>query len=263
MAQTIQSVIDLILAEVPEAPWEGSVDTIKSGNPQAEVHGIVTTFMSTCQVIKQSLAVGANFIITHEPTYFNHEDKVDWLQEDPVYLAKHKLIEQSGITIWRCHDYWHTYRPDGIQTGFARVMGWEAYRDPEQDYIYHLPDIPLGQVAALMKVQLGLAGTRVVGDLDMLCRNVASMVGAPPTEWMMDALRSSQIETLICGETVEWQLCEYARDASASGIPKAVIVLGHEPSEEPGMRYLAYWLKDRLPGVQVQHIASGNPLQLI
>ena len=31
--QTIQNVIDLILDEIPDAPWDGSVDTIKSGNP--------------------------------------------------------------------------------------------------------------------------------------------------------------------------------------------------------------------------------------
>jgi putative NIF3 family GTP cyclohydrolase 1 type 2 len=263
MTQTIQSVIDMILSEIPEAPWEDSVDTIKSGNPQAVITGIATTFMATRSVIEQAQASGMNFIITHEPTFFNHEDKVDWLRDDPVYQAKRSLIEQSGVTIWRFHDYWHTYHPDGIQTGFARVMGWEAYRDPEKDQIYHLPGIPLGQLAARIKERLGLDGVRVVGSLDMPCRKAVGMVGAPPNQWLMQALFDPEVDTLICGETAEWQVCEYARDAMAFGIPKAVIVAGHEPTEEPGMAYLAHWLRERLPGVPVQHIPSGNPLKFV
>ena len=263
MARTIQSVIDLILAEIPEAPWDGSVDTIKSGSPTAIVKGIATTFMATRQVIEQAQAAGLNFIITHEPTFFNHEDKVDWLLDDPVYLAKQALIEKSGVTIWRFHDYWHSQKPDGIQTGLARVLGWEAYRDENNDNVYNLPSFPLGQVAATLKERLGLEGVRVVGDPEMACRKAAGMVGAPPTPWVMEALRNPEIDTLICGETVEWQVCEYARDANASGIQKAVIVLGHEPSEEPGMAYLASWLAENLPGLPVRHIPSGNPLTFL
>ena len=261
--QTIQNVIDLILDEIPDAPWDGSVDTIKSGNPKAEVKGIVTTFMATRPVIEDALGAGANFIITHEPTYFNHEDHVDWLEGDRVYQAKRELIEQSGVTIWRFHDYWHTYKPDGIQTGLARALGWEAYQDAEQDSIYNLPSMSLAQVVEHLKERLSLDRVRVVGNLEMVCKKVAGMVGSPPNEWLLKVLQNSEIDTLICGETAEWQVCEYARDSNAVGIPKAVIVAGHEPTEEPGMAYLASWLKERLPDVPIRHISSGNPLKSI
>jgi len=33
MTLTIQSVIDLLLAQVPEAPFKGTVDTVKAGDP--------------------------------------------------------------------------------------------------------------------------------------------------------------------------------------------------------------------------------------
>jgi putative NIF3 family GTP cyclohydrolase 1 type 2 len=79
----------------------------------------------------------------------------------------------------------------------------------------------------------------------------------------MKALRKPDVDTLLCGETVEWQVCEYARDAAVTGLPKAVIVLGHERSEEPGMAYLADWLKERLPEIPVQHIPSGDPFQYV
>jgi len=75
-----------------------------------------------------------------------------------------------------------------------------------------------------------------VGAASHTCQHVSAMLGAPGGDWLMVALRSAEIDTLLCGETVEWQVCEYARDAAVAGLPKAVIVLGHERSEEAAWR---------------------------
>ena len=71
---TIQQVIDLILTKIPGAPFSETVDTIKSGDGQQEVKGIVTTMFATIDVINKAAALGANFIIAHEPTFYNHRD---------------------------------------------------------------------------------------------------------------------------------------------------------------------------------------------
>jgi putative NIF3 family GTP cyclohydrolase 1 type 2 len=260
MPYTVQEVIDLIVSEVPEAPWEGSVDTVKAGDPLMPVQGIVTTFMATRAVIEHALALGANFIITHEPTYYNHEDRIELLEGDLVLAAKRQLILESAVTIWRFHDYWHAHRPDGIQVGFARQVGWEEYLDAQDWGLYHIPPVALHELAEHLKRCLKAPGLKIVGDLGMTCQNIAAMLGSPGGEWLMKAVRDPQVDTLLCGETIEWQICEYARDANHSGIPKAVVVLGHERSEEPGMAYLAEWLGARLPGVRVHHVPSGDPL---
>ncbi len=44
------------------------------------------------------------------------------------------------------------------------------------------------------------------------------------------------VEVLLVGEVPEWETVEYVRDASAQGRHKALILLGHEVSEEPGMK---------------------------
>jgi putative NIF3 family GTP cyclohydrolase 1 type 2 len=263
MTPTIQSVIDLILSTIPEAPWENSVDTIKAGDPSRQVRGIVTTFMATRAVIEAARELGANFIITHEPTYYNHEDRMEDMAGDAVFESKRQLIEETGITIWRFHDYWHAHRPDGIQVGFARQLGWETYQDHENGEVFHIPPISLQRLVAHLKAGLGTPGLRVVGDMTMICQHVAAMLGSPGGDWLMQVLRNPQVDTLLCGETVEWQVCEYARDANATGIPKAVVVIGHERSEEGGMAYLAQWLGERLPGVPVSHVPSGDPLTWI
>lgn len=107
MIQTIQQVIDSIIATVPEAPLADSVDVFKSGDPTQVVTGIVTTFTATMNVLRQVVDLGANLVITHEPTFYDHRDQTAWLENDPVYAAKRAFIEQHKLTIWRFHDYWH------------------------------------------------------------------------------------------------------------------------------------------------------------
>ncbi|MCY4204703.1 MAG: Nif3-like dinuclear metal center hexameric protein, partial [Bacteroidetes bacterium] len=82
---TIQDVINLITEEIPGAPWESTVDTIKSGDSSQPVRGIITTFLATQRIIDYAVRQNINLIITHEPTYYNHLDETVWLESDPVY----------------------------------------------------------------------------------------------------------------------------------------------------------------------------------
>ena len=61
-----------------------------------EVKGVVSTFMATVDVIRQAIDPGANFIITHEPTWFSGADDTEWLSDDPVYLEKKKADQGAS-----------------------------------------------------------------------------------------------------------------------------------------------------------------------
>jgi len=45
----------------------------------------------------------------------------------------------------------------------------------------------------------------------------------------------------------------------AAGQNKALILLGHAISEDPGMEECAMWLKTFLPGVPVEFVPAGDP----
>jgi putative NIF3 family GTP cyclohydrolase 1 type 2 len=259
MTLTVQQIIDTILAEVPGAPLAETVDTLKAGRLDAPVRKVVTTFIATLDVLRRSAAAGADLVITHEPTYFNHFDKTDWLGDDPVYAAKKRFIEESGLAIWRFHDHWHMHQPDGIITGLAQLLGWEAYHVPGSWYLFEIPPTPLAELVMTVKEKLGVPQVRVVGPAEMTCRRVATVVGAAPGEWHIESMGRLDADTVLCGEVSEWQVYEYARDSLAAGIPRALIAAGHERTEEPGMAYLATWLKERLPELEVVHIPAGDP----
>jgi hypothetical protein len=67
------------------------------------------------------------------------------------------------------------------------------------------------------------------------------------------------VQVLVAGEAAEWETVEYARDAAAQGRHKALILLGHEVSEEAGMQYCAQWLKGILPEMPIEFIKAGEP----
>src|SRR5882757_2407152 len=71
---TIRQVIDRMLADIPGAPFGQTVDTVKTGNINQPVKGIVTTMFATDAVIEKTIQLGANFIIAHEPTFYSHTD---------------------------------------------------------------------------------------------------------------------------------------------------------------------------------------------
>src|SRR3954453_16847445 len=85
---TARDVIERIQKNVG-VPWRAeTVDTIKSGRPDTRIKGIATTMMATLDAVQRAAAAGRNMVITHEPTFYSHEDKTDALKDDPTYKFK-------------------------------------------------------------------------------------------------------------------------------------------------------------------------------
>ncbi|MYF64259.1 MAG: NGG1p interacting factor NIF3 [Rhodothermaceae bacterium] len=259
---TIQDVINLIMEEIPGAPWEPTVDTVKSGDVSQPIRAVLTTFLATQRTIDYAARHGVNLIITHEPTYYNHLDETSWLENNPVYQKKRKTLEDNGIVVWRFHDYWHAHEPDGVATGVLKRLGWEAYAQPDQPQICQIPPIPLGELSRFMKDRFGAKRIRVMGSAGMPCSRIGLLVGAVGGQRQIEML--SEVDVLVVGEVREWETTEYIRDANWQGDRQVgLIVIGHALSEEPGMEWLAEWLKPRLPGIIVVHQESGDPFYFV
>ena len=105
---------------------------------------------------------------------------------------------------------------------------------------------------------------QVVGDLEMKCRRVGILVGGGSLglgheEMPASLMHDEQLDVMVCGEITEWTLSAYVRDAAALGFNKAMIVVGHERSEEPGMKDLADRLQPLLGDIPVRFSDSGEP----
>ena len=258
---TARQVIERIKLQIGAPVDPNSVDTFKAGDPETPVSGIATTFLATYAVLQEAVASGANLIITHEPTFYNHLDETAFLKGDPVFEQKMAYIREHHLVIWRFHDQWHWRKPDGIIEGFTQAAGWEKYRRPYEENAYTLPPTTVAQLAADLQAKLNSRVIRVVGDPLLRVTDVAYLPGASGEDKEIKELQRDDVQVLVAGEAREWETVEYVRDAAAEGRAKALILLGHEVSEEPGMEYCARWLRGLFPHIAVTFIPAGEPFQ--
>ncbi|WP_019987980.1 Nif3-like dinuclear metal center hexameric protein [Rudanella lutea] len=256
---TVGQVMALILKTIPGAPFPKTVDTLKSGSPDQPVTGIISTMFTTIEVIEQAIAAGANFIIAHEPTFYNHADETDWLSDSPVLRHKQALLDKHKIAVWRFHDYWHAHRPDGIRKGMLDVLGWNQYSQADAEPLLVMPPTPLHTLIGHVKQKLDIKTVRLVGDRNQVCQRVLLMPGASGGRSHILAVEKYRPDVILCGEANEWETPEYTRDARRQGQRVSLVVLGHIMSEAAGMVWFVNWLKPQVPGVSVRYIPSGNP----
>ena len=252
---SIQQIIDLLTGSVDNFSYDTTVDTVKTGNPGQRCTGVVSTFLATAEIIQRTADLGANLILTHEPTFYNHRDSVDWLQGDPVYEYKRELLEKNNIVVWRHHDYWHEHQPDGILQGLVETIGWENYHHSTRRNtgLCTIPQTSLLQLGRRFKQKLNLKRPFVVGDPELKCSKIGLLAGSWGARSQMRMLRDKDVEVLVVGEVAEWETSEYVRDAAFADMGKGLVILGHAPSEGPGMRYLADWLQPQIPDVPVHY----------
>lgn len=264
MAQTKQptarEIVSAIQAHVGILWMEKTVDTFKAGNPDTPVTGIAITMMATLDVIQRAAANGQNMVITHEPTFYSHTDVPEGMEEsDLVWKEKREFIEKHGMVVWRFHDHWHRRKPDGIMAGMVHAMGWEKYQQEENPYLLTMPETTLEALAADVAKKLDSAVVRVVGEPGMKVTRIAFSPGSAGFVRETHALEMEKVEVLLVGETREWETVEYTADAVTEGRRKALIVIGHVPSEQAGMEECARWLKTFLKDVPIEFAPTKQP----
>lgn len=253
-----QMVVDLMKKHV-SCPWtEKTVDTFKAGNPQDRVAGIAVCMFADMKVLRQAVAQHCNFILTHEPIFYNHSDETNFLENDPVFKEKMKFIRDNNLIVFRFHDHIHMTKPDGIYEGMVDKLGWRENMADESRIFYKFEKQDLKRFVQKLSATFGTNDFRVIGDPDMNFTKVALAVGAPGSRNHLKALQSEKTEVLIAGEAPEWETYQYVSDAVAQGRNKAVIFIGHIHSEEAGMLHCANWLKSFVSSVPVVFIENGQ-----
>jgi putative NIF3 family GTP cyclohydrolase 1 type 2 len=258
MSIVIQDVIQALIK--PVGHIEQSVDTLLYGDPQAQVTGIVTTFMPSQLVLEEAVALGANLIIAHEGPFYSHHNTMEkMIEDDPVYLKKKTFILNSGLAIFRLHDYVHRYQPDGIIEGLIHALAWESYVTEHRPVasLIEVPPMTVKEIAEYVKGKLGLSYVRVVGDMGAPCRRVGVLVGyRGGGQLAIPLFVEEKLDLIIYGEGPEWETPEYVRDATMQGSSKGLIVIGHAESEQSGMKLLAERVQQQFPDIPVRFVAN-------
>jgi len=258
---TVGEIMDMFISQVPNAPFQTTVDTLKIGSRDQVVTGIVTTMFTTLEIIKKAIELKANLIIPHEPTFFSGSDETDWLQNDPVFRSKYDLMAKHGIALWRNHDYIHRMKVDGVQAGVVDELDWNEYY--KQSPVLDIPATSLANLINHVKEKLGVPAMRYIGDLKQSCSKILLLPGAVGGKRQIESIMKEKPDVLICGESNEWETPEYVRTANEMGMKLSMIEIGHSASEEGRSEFLTSWIRKHAPEIPVTHIPSGNSLSII
>lgn len=232
---------------------EGAVtcDTYKAGNPDNEVSGVCISMFATPEVIKKCTDRNINFLIVHEPVFYNHMD--DHIPNKLAELKK-EFIEKSGITIARYHDHAHIPGNDLIYEGeikYSKLVGRKIITDMFAVNRFELDEaLTAKELAAELEKNLEIKHIKIAGCCDKKGKKIGCCFGTPGHV----AEELAYNDFVLTGEICEWEVGEMARDYAQLGYNKAVLVMGHIGSERAGMVYLADILKKKHPELNINYI---------
>jgi putative NIF3 family GTP cyclohydrolase 1 type 2 len=244
-------------------PWvdgRSTCDSFKAGDPDREVKAIAVSWMSTLDALHEARARGCDLFITHEPTFYAHMDDDPSVERDAATIEKRKLLRDSGMVVYRCHDVWDRIPRIGILDSWAAALGFEGKPVSERTFLaaYEVPATTLGALARDVAGRLrrfGQDAVAIVGRPDVPIRKVAIGTGAiTSAREMRDMGADAAIVTEICW----WRDVRWARDM---GFP--LLVVDHSSSECPGVENLARHLQEKFPRLRIEYIQEGAPFRLI
>lgn len=222
-------------------------DGLIIGDYGQNVEKICVCCIATYSVIKKAVKWGAELIITHEPTFYDVLNK-----DDIINIKKRKLLEEHGIALFRFHDHPHFTSSDKIVEGILQKLGWAGNFDGIKKYELKNEKC-LKEILTELKTKLNLQNIRYIGNLSQRIDNISMCVGAWGDELVLSELKKDDIDTVICGEVGEWLTCEYVRDLVQVGENKSIILLGHMGSEKSAMEFVAGYLSDKFPKLNIKY----------
>lgn len=273
ISEIIQKLIDFH----PPIDESRTTDVVKWGDPAKECTGVVVTCFASADVIRETARLGANLLIVHEPLFWTHEDETEWLSDSAIYAEKARLLDDTGIVVWRDHDHIHGGDPghdlkymDYIFYGIMKELGWEEYKldYPNKPLLFQIPETDAETLGRELMQKLGLNGLRILGDRHtkvskvFLCEHIREHDFEEK-----DKIRKTEqedIDALIPLEIIDWTLAAFVRDCSMLGHPKVMYNVGHFNFEELGMKYMTYYLPELIGGaVPVTYVPSGDSFDFI
>jgi len=220
--------------------------TFAAGDPATLITGIATTFVPSLDVLQRAVNAGKNLIITRESPTWGRNAKQ--MEANPLFAKKQVFIAANKLAIYRLRDPW-----DGYQTGLAKSLGWDKYKN--EGIYYQLPPVTLADLAKQTKLQ----AVRVIGTPRTKVAKAALTHGMITTPDLAKVLKEPGVDAVVIGEPVEWEASTYFQDLIAMGQAKGLIVLGLQASEEPGAVEMASWLTSFIPELPTECIRAGSP----
>ncbi|MCZ6631999.1 MAG: Nif3-like dinuclear metal center hexameric protein [bacterium] len=239
----------------------GTVDRVIYGDPDREVEGIAVAWMPYRWALERARELGANVLVTHEPTFYSHRDLEGDMADEPASKDKQAFIDDLDITVIRCHDVWDALPEIGIPFAWGNFLelgepvGGERYYNvyevdpqPARDFARHV---------AGRTTELGQPTVEFYGDPDREIRTVGLGTGCISSPFKLYEL-GADLAISVDDIVRAWVAGEWCQDEG-----RPLLVVNHCVTEEPGMVTLAQYLEAVYPDIPISHIPQQCTYQSI
>ena len=252
---------------ISRADWvdpSRTVDKIILGDSNKEISTVLVTWISSLHAVRVALEGRFDMVITHEPTFWDHRNEKDKMEQSEIALAKKEFIEESGIVILRIHDVWDRMPEVGIPWAWAGFLGLgTAPAVVGGDGYQHRYDIApfsvdaLAQRVAEKTAKIGEPFVQVVGEGSRKVSRVGIGTGCGCNIPIFQKMGCDV--SIVCDDgSCYWSSVQCAKDSE-----HPVIRVNHGTSEEPGMVTLTKYVNDKFPGVKAEHLPHGCSFRLV
>lgn len=240
---TVDELVASLLGEYPvdsAEPWDHV--GLSVGDPAASIAGVTVALDATMDSLRAVREVGANVLVTHHPVYIKAPDM--FAPNDPSRPCSSAVVYEAartGVSIISLH------------TNLDRSL---AARNRLCDLIGISHHSSLEFPADPASIGLGAVGEVLPSSLEELAARCGDAFDTTPRVWGDPATPVTRVavlggslgsfgelalsagaEAIVCGEA-GYHICQ---DLSARGC--AVVLLGHDRSEEPFVDILANSIK--------------------
>jgi putative NIF3 family GTP cyclohydrolase 1 type 2 len=235
--------------------WDNTVDQIMHGDPEVEVRSIAVTWLATNDLLREAAKRGHNFVVSHEGAFYPAYAEIP--NEAEHHAQKHKLLDELGITLMRCHDTWDYMPAVGICDSWADFFGFPTEPRPVKSpyRICLTGGITVSElIHVILKktTPLGQSDIGVMGNPAHRVHRMAVGTGAITRASEMGELNPDVILATEGSPTAKIGLWSLDKD-----IP--VLLVYHSTAELPGMMNMAKYIPEIFPNVRTEYMPCGFP----
>ena len=236
--------------------WDNS--GLQIGNINNELNSIVISLDFSLELVKYSIEIGANFIITHHPVFF---DEIKSIEFNSNYGKAIELAIKNDVVVYSSHTCLD-YVNDGVNEALARVIN---LYDTKPIIKHNLDEnIGLGRYSKIdntsaedyirfIKNRISEDNIIVYGNLNRDIDTVG-VVGGSGSSAIKKAIELN-IDILITGD-IKYHNAEYAVENDL-----ILIDLGHFITEKYIIESLVHYFKDK--GIETNAFYMDKSLRKI
>ncbi len=259
----VREVLDHFISRCEGVDPEKTVDRVIVGDPEADFDRCLVTWMPSMDALRQVVERGYQFLICHEPTFWNHvEDHAT--EEASDSQEKLAFIEEHGIVIARNHDCWDLWPDVGIPFAWADFLGLGT--QPEEidaagyQHRYDREPVTLGEFAREVAdrcARIGEPFVQVSGDPTQDVSRIGIGTGCACD---IPCYRKMNRDcSVVCDDgSVYWSNIQRAKDSD-----HPIIRVNHGTSEEPGMVTMVNYINAHIDGLEAEHLPHGSCFSLV